>query len=201
MTTNSEEIKIKKPHIYFTGAHSTGKTTLTNWVSEQYNLPVIPEVARTCMNALNADLSTIRSDMQLCNKFQEDIFHRQIKEEKNFRRRIQGFVSDRAFDNLAYAAEHCEILHKLTETNIYQCYVKHHLKEDNALIFFVRPSKETIAHDGIRNGLSWEAINRIDGMIKFMLKFHDINYVEVVKPDVQYRQHLIKVTMKQKFDI
>jgi adenylate kinase family enzyme len=35
--------------IYFVGAHATGKTTMTRYVSRRYGLPMITEVARAVL--------------------------------------------------------------------------------------------------------------------------------------------------------
>src|ERR1700722_16294977 len=93
--------------IYFVGAHATGKTTMTRYVSRRYGLPMITEVARAVLAELETNLDALRTDMDLVAEYQRRVFERQVHVE-----RTQGtnFVSDRAFDNLAYAAEHTLIL-------------------------------------------------------------------------------------------
>ncbi len=89
------------------GAHATGKTTLARWVRDHYGVPMIAEVARGVLAEMEARLDTLRTDIELVNRYQAEVFTRQIGAE----RKVEGpFVSDRAFCNLAYAAHHSTIL-------------------------------------------------------------------------------------------
>ena len=87
--------------IYFVGSHATGKTTMTRWVSRRYELPMITEVARSVLAELETNFDTLRTDMERVGDYQRRVFERQIATE---RLQEKGFVSDRAFDNLAYNA-------------------------------------------------------------------------------------------------
>src|SRR5215212_99352 len=89
--------------IYFVGSHATGKTTLCRYVSRRYGLPMISEVARAVLAELETSLDALRTDMELVAEYQERVFERQVAVERHHQGR---FVSDRAFDNLAYVAEH-----------------------------------------------------------------------------------------------
>src|SRR4029078_12569531 len=89
--------------IYFVGSHATGKTTLCRYVSRRYGLPMISEVARAVLAEMETGLDALRTDMDLVAEYQERVFARQVAVEKMHENR---FVSDRAFDNLAYVAEH-----------------------------------------------------------------------------------------------
>src|SRR5262247_4035919 len=93
--------------IYFVGAHATGKTTMTRYVSRRFGLPMITEVARAVLAELETSLDALRTDMDLVAEYQKRVFERQVQVE---RAANAAFVSDRAFDNLAYAAEHTLIL-------------------------------------------------------------------------------------------
>ena len=93
--------------IYFVGSHATGKTTLCRYVSRRYGLPMITEVARGVLAEMEASLDALRTDMDLVAEYQRRVFERQVAVEKS---QGTGFVSDRAFDNLAYAAEHTTIV-------------------------------------------------------------------------------------------
>ena len=99
--------------IYFVGSHATGKTTMTRHVSRTYGLPMITEVARGVLAELEIGFERLRSDIEMVNMYQKRVFERQIEVE-----RLQkgSFVSDRAFDNLAYAAEHTTNLAELMAT-------------------------------------------------------------------------------------
>src|SRR3954466_16222325 len=94
--------------IYFVGSHATGKTTMTRYVSRKWGLPMISEVARAVLAELETSLDALRTDMDLVAEYQQRVFARQMQVERLHGQR--GFVSDRAFDNLAYAAEHTTVL-------------------------------------------------------------------------------------------
>lgn len=84
--------------IYFVGAHATGKTTLARYVRDRYGLTLISEVARTLLAELEVSLDRLRSNIDLVNHYQLEVFRRQIEAERNAG---DAFVSDRAFCNFA----------------------------------------------------------------------------------------------------
>ena len=99
---------MNKPwRIYLVGAHSTGKTTLARWIRDRYGLPMISEVARGVLAEMEDQLENIRSDLDVVDRYQREVFERQILAEEQH---DGDFVSDRAFCNLAYAAQHSTIL-------------------------------------------------------------------------------------------
>ena len=87
---------------HFVGSHATGKTTLCRYVSRRYGLPMISEVARAVLAEMETALDALRTDMDLVAEYQERVFARQVAVEKSH----DGRFVDRAFDNLAYVAEH-----------------------------------------------------------------------------------------------
>src|ERR1043165_3314067 len=89
--------------IYFVGSHATGKPTLCRHISRRYGLPMISEVARAVLAEMETGLDALRTDMDLVAEYQERVFQRQGTGEQQDEGR---YVSDRAFDNLAYVAEH-----------------------------------------------------------------------------------------------
>ncbi|MHC4378576.1 MAG: AAA family ATPase, partial [Planctomycetota bacterium] len=60
--------------IYLVGAHSTGKTTLARWVRDRFGLPMISEVARGVLAEMEAQLDALRSDVELVNRYQRQVF-------------------------------------------------------------------------------------------------------------------------------
>ena len=152
--------------------HSSGKSTLARWISEAYNLPLVTEVVRSVIAEREINLDMMLSDLALAMDIQEEIARRQLQSEEEAGPR---FVSDRAFDNLAYAANHTIGAHKILasmETDYFP-------RMKDALLFFVRPHKELLTHDGVRNNLHWEEIVRIDGMIKLILGLNNLSYVSI----------------------
>ncbi|MEO2006953.1 MAG: AAA family ATPase, partial [Candidatus Poribacteria bacterium] len=96
--------------IYLVGAHATGKTTLARWIRDRYHIPMIAEVARGVLAEMEEQLQTLRTDIDLVDRYQAAVFTRQIDAENA----VDGsFVSDRAFCNLAYAAHHSSILGRI----------------------------------------------------------------------------------------
>ena len=172
--------------IYFVGSHSTGKTTMARFVHEHYNMPMVTEVARTVLAETEAEIEKLRTDMDLVNIFQEKIFDRQVLIEKSLK---TGFVSDRAFDNLAYACDHSTVLKDLIEKDSFRDYVQW---VSEGIVFFIRPDKSTLSQDGTREATIWDNIIKIDGMIKFMLEQFGIKYLPINTANMQERVRIIE---------
>jgi nicotinamide riboside kinase len=170
--------------VYFIGAHSTGKTTCARYVSEQYNLPMITEVARMILSEKELQLDSLRYNMDLVNSYQKQILYRQLEEESKY----ESFVSDRSFDCLAYSAQHSQVLPELIKSDELQKYISD-LRDQ--FIFFVRPSKATLRADGVRESLNWDGVVEIDAMIKFMLRMWDLPHFQINMDNMQERVKLI----------
>lgn len=171
--------------IYMVGSHATGKTTLARWVHEHYGIPMIAEVARGVLAEMEAQLDTLRADVDLVNRYQAQVFIRQIDSE----RKVSGtFVSDRAFCNLAYAAHHSTILAEVFRD---QRLAEYMTTVRNGLVFYLRPHRELVQADGVRAGLEWEEVVRIDGMVKCLLEMFDVPYIPVESLGMQERVRLV----------
>ena len=172
--------------IYMVGAHATGKTTLARWVRDHYGVPMIAEVARGVLAEMEERLDTLRTDVELVNRYQREVFHRQIEAE----RKVDGaFVSDRAFCNLAYAAHHSTILGEVFRDRRLADYMDW-VRE--GIVFFLRPHRELVVADGVRAGLEWEEVVRIDGMVKLLLEVFDVPYIPVESLSMQERVRLVE---------
>ncbi|MEO6595090.1 MAG: ATP-binding protein [Planctomycetota bacterium] len=172
--------------IYLVGAHATGKTTLARWVRDHYGVPMIAEVARGVLAEMEERLDTLRTDMALVNSYQREVFRRQIEAEAA----VEGsFVSDRAFCNLAYAAHHSTILGEIFRDRRLAEYMNW-VRE--GLVFFLRPHRELVVADGVRAGLEWEEVVRIDGMVKLMLEMFDVPYIPIESLSMQERVRLVE---------
>ena len=170
--------------IYLVGAHSTGKTTLARWIRDRYGLPMISEVARGVLAEMEERLDSLRTDVDLVDRYQAEVFRRQITAEE-----LQhgAFVSDRAFCNLAYAAQHATILHQVAADPKLSAYID---SVRGGLVFYLRPHRELLSEDGVRAGVEWEEVVRIDGMVKFMLEWFGISYIPVDALSMQERIRL-----------
>jgi nicotinamide riboside kinase len=177
--------------IYFVGAHATGKTTMTRYVSRRFGLPMITEVARGVLAELETSLDTLRTDMDLVAEYQRRVFERQVQVEHS---QGTGFVSDRAFDNLAYAAEHTLILGELISTEQFKTYMDWVAQ---GVVFYLRPHQELLRDDGVRAGLTWDSVLRIDGMIKLLLEQSRIPYLPIESALMQERARAVDFVLKK----
>lgn len=178
---------VRKPLvIYMVGAHSTGKTTLARWVRDHYGLPMIAEVARGVLAEMEAQLSSLRTDLDVVNRYQSEVFARQIAAERDH---VGPFVSDRAFCNLAYAAHHSQILPELARDERLAQYME---SVKQGLVFYIRPHRELLAEDGVRERLDWEEVVRIDGMVKLLLEMFGVPYIPVASLSMQERTRLVE---------
>lgn len=172
--------------IYLVGAHATGKTTLARWIRDRYQVPMIAEVARGVLAEMEERLDTLRTDIDLVDRYQAAVFTRQIDAESA----VSGsFVSDRAFCNLAYAAHHSGILGQIfrdPRLEHYMSWVK------RGIVFFLRPHLELLVDDGVRAGVEWEEVVRIDGMVKLLLEQFDVPYIPVASLSMQERVRLVE---------
>lgn len=176
--------------VYFIGSHSSGKTTLARYVKDKYNLPMITEVARAILSEKELHLDSLRTNLDVVDDYQSQIFWRQLEEESKY----SDFVSDRSFDCLAYAAQHSRVLKKLIESNELAEYIDT-IQKDDATIFFVRPNRATLKDDGIRESLSWDGVVQIDSMIKFMLQMWNIKHFQISMDSMQERTHFIDAVL------
>lgn len=175
--------------IYFVGSHATGKTTLCRYVSRRYGLPMISEVARAVLAEMETGLDALRTDMDLVAEYQERVFARQVAVERMHEGR---FVSDRAFDNLAYAAEHTTNAAAMMNDARFRDYMRW---VSDGVVFFLRPHPSLLKDDGVRTGVSWDSVLRIDGMVKLMLELHGIAYLPVESVSMQERVRAVEFVL------
>jgi dephospho-CoA kinase len=172
--------------IYFIGSQSVGKTTLARYVANKYKLTMLPEVARQILAEKELKLDLLRTNLDIVDDFQWEIFTRQIQQETKYSK----FVSDRSFDCIAYAAQHSTITSKIIKSDNFKKYINS-LKESNVIIFFVRPCKETLCNDGVRENVTWDGVVAIDAMIKILCKMFDIKVFQINSANMQERTDYI----------
>ena len=175
--------------IYFVGSHATGKTTLCRYVSRRYDLPMISEVARAILAEMESSLDALRTDMDLVAEYQERVFARQVMVERQHAGR---FVSDRAFDNLAYVAEHTTNAAAMMNDQRFRDYMKW---VSEGIVFFLRPHPSLLKEDGVRAGVSWDSVVRIDGMVKLMLEQHGVKYLPIESVSMQERVRAVEFVL------
>lgn len=170
------------PGIYFVGAHSTGKTTLAKWLCKTQSLSLVHEVARTLSAEMEMSIVDLRKDINVFGEFQRSVLEKQFKLECKYDGRF--YVSDRAFDNLIYTAEHTLITNEVFHSKVFKDYVKHTKK---GLVFFLRPHVDLLINDGTREPVAWDDIVRLDGMVKILLEITGVPYVTINTPILQER--------------
>jgi nicotinamide riboside kinase len=175
--------------IYFIGSHATGKTTLCRYVSRRYGVPMITEVARGVLAEMETSLDALRTDIEKVAEYQERVFARQVAIEKLHDGK---FVSDRAFDNLAYAAEHTTTVADLMGDQRFRDYMTWVAQ---GTVFFLRPHPSLLKEDGVRAGVSWDSVVRIDGMIKLLLEQHRVRYLPVESVSMQERVRAVEFVL------
>ena len=172
--------------VYLVGAHATGKTTLARWIRDHYGLPMISEVARGVLAEMEARLESLRTDLDLVSDYQAQVFERQLEAEHQLG---GSFVSDRAFCNLAYAAQHSLLSSEVFADPRLARYME---EVRGGVVFFLRPHRELLADDGVRERVDWEEVLRIDGMVKLMLEMFGIPYVPVACLSMQERARTVE---------
>lgn len=177
--------------IYFVGSHATGKTTLCRFVSRRYGVPMITEVARAVLAEMETGLDALRTDPDLVAEYQRRVFERQVATEHSH---DGAFVSDRAFDNLAYAAEHTTVLADMLEDPRFAEYMRH---VSEGTVFFLRPHASLLKEDGVRAGVSWESVLRIDGMVKLLLEQYRISYLPIESVSMQERVRAVEFVLSR----
>jgi len=172
--------------IYYVGAHSTGKTTMARYTAQQYGLPIITEVARLLLAEKELSIATLRADIQAVNSYQRGVLEKQISEEAG----KEHFVSDRSFDNLAYAAMHATVLRQMMKDQNLEKYIET-LRSKDVAIFFIRPAASIINNDGVREKVEWDELIRIDALVKFMLEMWGLRYFQISTASMQERIRLV----------
>ncbi|MFT4538785.1 MAG: hypothetical protein ACI841_002113 [Planctomycetota bacterium] len=144
-------------------------------------MPMISEVARGVLAEMEAQVDGLRTQIDLVNRYQREVFERQIEAEAA---QPGSFISDRAFCNLAYAAQHSTILGEIFSDPRLSSYME---SVRDGLVFFLRPHRSLLADDGVRERLDWEEVLRIDGMVKLMLEMFSIPHISVASLSMQER--------------
>lgn len=175
--------------IYVCGAHSTGKTTLARHIARELGLPLINEVARQVIAEMELSFETLRVDVVRAGEYQREVFRRQMEVEERY---PGGFVSDRTFDNLAYAARHSMVIPQLLDGDC----MRYFGRVRDSLVLFVRPHRECMVNDGYREQVEWDEINRIDGILDFLLAWQQIPSVGISELNMKDRLRTAMTAVK-----
>lgn len=165
---------------------------MARWVSRHYGLPMITEVARSVLAELETNFDTLRTDMEQVAEYQKRVFQRQMATE---RLQEKGFVSDRAFDNLAYAADYTTILKEIMYHDGGEEFRRYMEWVNQGVVFFIRPHTLLLKEDGVRAGVDWESVVRTDGMVKLLLEQFGIPYLPIDTPSMQERVRAVEFVL------
>ena len=74
------------------------------------------------------------------------------------------------------AAQHSQLAPEVFTSPRLADYMEH---VRGGIVFYLRPHRELLADDGVRERSDWEEVLRIDGMVKLMLEMFAVPYVPV----------------------
>lgn len=181
--------------VYYSGTHASGKSTLARYTSGTFELPLLTEVARTVLSERELNIEALRSDINVVNSYQTEVFYRQIEEENRIG---ENFVADRCLlDCLAYSIRHSTISTKLIADPKFQNYLDKIRKD--SIIFFIKPSKNTLKNDGVREPLTWTEIIAIDSIIQTLFEIYNIQYFQINTDSMRERVRLVDQVLKRQF--
>lgn len=181
------------------GAHATGKSELARYISRRYGLPLLDEVARIEIAKMGRQsFDELRVDLAAATEFQRRVFATQLRIGQGLRR----FVSDRAFDNVAYASNHADFgtaadLWELPACRRYVASIAEDIKAKRGVVFFVRPGVAARG-DGTRatGDLGAADIDVIDGAIKLLLELGRVDYVPISTTNFAERARCVHGVMR-----
>lgn len=175
--------------VYLVGSHSVGKSTLAEWIARHYGLPMVHEVAREVESRQRGGLDALRVDVAAVSAYQRQVFAEQLAREAAHG--DGGFVSDRAFDNLAYYADHGDGVAELAESKACRDYVRS--VRERGTVFFVRPHPDLAKADGTRarRDVDMAQVWRLDGMVKLLLELWRVPWIPVDPVSMQERQRVV----------
>lgn len=186
--------------VWVCGAQCTGKSKLVAHIAKTYQLPVLDEVARIEIAKMGAtSFDALRTDLDAVTRFQRNVFTQQLQMGVG----LDRFVSDRAFDNLAYCAESARFgtvadLWDSPECRWYVESIAQAVNSGDGVVFFVRPGVAA-EQDGTRarGDLDGGGIDRIDGMIKLLLGLGRVQPVDVRGVLFQERATLVDSVLRR----
>lgn len=174
--------------VYFVGAHSTGKTALSSFMAKKLGWAYIEEQARAILADKKWHLMDINKRLDWAAEFQLEVWRRQRAAEEAI---TDDFISDRSFDVIAYAASTSLVAKEIRRSLLFQEYLGD-LQVFGSITFFVRPQVDLIADDSVRVEADWGAINRIDGMIEYILETEGIPYIPLESLSMKSRVRTVE---------
>lgn len=180
--------------VHFVGASGVGKTTLAGYVAKKYGFVQLPSASRAVLRRLGVttdeQLDQLRRDATAYLRFQIDVATEQARMEGEC---TVAFVSDRAFDNLAYFGIYGTGLRELRSAAWMGEYLRK-LTVDR-IIFHVDPSRkcwEAAVKEKQRTAfLVWEDMLRVDGALRYIAQVEGIRCIPIATDDPVERWRIV----------
>lgn len=201
MSANTRALRGAKPRplrIEVVGSHAVGKSVLVRHIAAKYDLPILDEIARIEIAKMGGGFDALRTDLAAVTRFQRNVFASQLRVGQG----VDRYVSDRAFDNIAYAAESAEhgtaaAMWRSPACRQYVRRIAETVRSKQGAVFFVRPGV-TPRGDGVRaeGDLDVGGVCRIDGMVKLLLELGDVPYVPIATTNFQERAAIVEGVLR-----
>lgn len=188
--------------IAVSGTHSIGKTTLTKYISELLNVPIIGEQARELLERKYV-FKEVDQSIEKFKQFQSDILEAQVSLEHDYRKAGKSFVVDRTpMDSLAYVRERLTSERDL-DVDYYKSYRRKVLSfmRNNLYnrVYFIRYNSIFHEDDGNRN-LNPFLMETIDSIMDSEFKSSRVPLLEISTTVWEARQELVKTDLLGGFD-
>jgi len=182
--------------IYFIGSHSTGKSTLAEYISKERGVGLQPEIARQEILKNKIDLNALRRNLNELTNFQVDLLNKQIAVETEQFSKSDNMIFDRCgVDVMAYTIEHTIQAEKIFNNIKIKDYLEN-FKKQKKVVFFLRPHIDLLENDGIREKVEMTSIYHIDGVIKTLLNISGIDYISINSSNFSERVSTVNTILK-----
>jgi len=193
MTRIEMHLNKRRKHIFLCGAHSTGKTTLTNALHEKWPyFTVIQEVGRKLLKELGWNAKDL-DEPQNRKLFQSRILEAQCKCEREVEH-CEYVVSDRGIDLLTYVKYYLP-----SEVAFYQQLVATPEAQEcleryrNGLVFVLKPQHSLMVDDGVRMIPDWNQLVGFTQSLCEILRQYKIPFILI---DMLPLEERVQVVLK-----
>lgn len=179
--------------VYFCGSSGAGKTTCAAAVASRYGMKLLPSASRRALAESGFDTyALLLADEDGVRRFQEAVFRIQCEMEDD-----GDFVSDRCVDHFVYQMMYAgmdESVYQSREGRRYVVELGFRAGSGSAVVFHVPPTRKVFEAALTQNErsefLEWDAVNRFDGAIRFILWSNDVLHTRITTDDIDERCEL-----------
>ncbi|XP_035673971.1 uncharacterized protein LOC118414202 [Branchiostoma floridae] len=179
--------------VFLCGAHSTGKTTLLNDLSQAVRIHGEPEVARKVIQDMGLTREDLdyRKNPRAFEDLQLKILDAQCATERRNAEAGRDYIADRGIDPVVYAAV-ClgnDAKQRLMGTNQAKECIERYRK---SLVFVLTPHQECIQDDGFRMMGTLEDLQCYTVAMTTILHENDIPFTHIRDLDRQKRVQIVR---------